>query len=255
MKIRPIRQVTLAILLISAALGAEGGQSMNEILTPPEVWRGFDPREEPLEEEVIREWSVGVVGYKEVYFTAWKHGDEKVRIYAIYAARRDKGRLPAVVHVHGGGQTVNVNWLRFWSDRGYAALTYNWGGAWPNRDRYALYGSLKQGNHRDAGDTLRATEPSVRLSSWYIWTKVSSRTPEQFEIAVYKNHFVPGQEKYIAKVSIEGGSGWCEVSLSPAQFARDDGTDKLDSWNALTTLQLERPKDGWKDENIVFTNF
>ena len=592
MKMEFLWYATLTFSLGWAASGAGGGQSMSHVLTPAEVWKGFDPREGPLEEEVIKKWSVGPVDYKEAYFTAWSQGDEKIRVYAIYAARADQGRQPAVMHVHGGGQTVNQNWLRFWTERGYAALTYNWGGAWPNRDRYALYGTLKHGNHREAGDRLRATEPSVRASSWYVWAKVSrraltyierqpevdpdrigafgvsmggtilwplafddrlragcaiygvgwngpmrhepkyalgydrkpptesdlawsagmapeayapyvkcpmlflsgtndhhgnmdraydtlaqmpegmerrqaftpryrhhigadfvhdlplwmdawlkgdvtwptspkaemalgddgvprlavaagrpesieeievfyavenphvvnrnwrsaevtrrnnswmaetpvldvdrylfafanvryesgivvssnmeavipsrlgratatdqptsliydgsdgiglwttnspctdpippvprpirpaegpfgrkgftvskyssplsyqigdpkwraggraalrfevaSRNPEQFQVVVYRNHFTPGQEKYTAGVSVAGGRGWCEVCLLPSQFAKDDGTERLDDWDALTTLQLERPRDGWQDENIVFTNF
>ncbi len=83
--------------------------------------------------------------------------------------------LPGVLHVHGGGQTVNARWLRFWTDRGYAALTFNWGGAWPGRDKFTDWGTLTQGNHKDAGARAMATEPSVRDASWYLWTRISRR--------------------------------------------------------------------------------
>src|SRR5262249_44657917 len=86
--------------------------------------------------------------------------------------------------VHGGGQTISPQWLRFWSDRGYAALTFNWGGAWPGRDKFTNWGKPTQGNHKDAGARAMATHPSVRDSSWYLWTRISRRArtgPERVE--------------------------------------------------------------------------
>ena len=103
------------------------------------------------------------------------HDGSKVRVYAISSAPDGKKNLPGVLHIHGGGQTVNLRWLQFWNERGYAAMTFNWGGKWPGRDKYADWGNLTQGNHRDAGRMLMATKPSVRESSWYLWTRISRR--------------------------------------------------------------------------------
>ena len=99
----------------------------------------------------------------------------KVRVYAISSAPEGQKNLPGILHIHGGGQTVNPGWLRFWNERGYAALTFNWGGKWPGRDKFADWGKLTQGNHRTVGTMLMATKPSVRESSWYLWTRVSRR--------------------------------------------------------------------------------
>jgi dipeptidyl aminopeptidase/acylaminoacyl peptidase len=68
----------------------------------------------------------------------------KVRVYAISSAPIGKKSLPGVLHIHGGGQTVSPGWLRFWNDRGYAALTFNWGGEWPGRDKFTNWGKLTQ---------------------------------------------------------------------------------------------------------------
>ena len=73
----------------------------------------------------------------------------KVRVYAISSVPEGQKNLPGILHIHGGGQTVNPGWLRFWNERGYAALTFNWGGKWPGRDKFADWGKLTQGNHRD----------------------------------------------------------------------------------------------------------
>jgi len=143
--------------------------------TPQEVWKDFDPRAEPLEIETIRKWTEDGCNYHEFYFTGEKYKGERARIYAIYSAPAGGKKLPGVLHIHGGGQTVCAAWLKFWNERGYAAMTYNWGGEWENRERYALWGKLKQGNHKDAGVKLSAVRPTPRESSWYHWTLVSRR--------------------------------------------------------------------------------
>ena len=143
--------------------------------TPEAVWADFDPRKEPLEIEVMKRWAEHGSIFTEFTFTGMTHEGSKVRVYAISGVPEGKDHLPGILHIHGGGQTVNPQWLRFWNDRGYAALTFNWGGAWPNREKFTDWGKLTQGNHRDAGAMAMATEPSVRASSWYLWTRISRR--------------------------------------------------------------------------------
>jgi dienelactone hydrolase len=143
--------------------------------TPSAVWAGFDPRHEPLEIEILKSWSEHGAKFTEFTFTGMTHETSKVRVYAISSAPLGKTKLPAVLHIHGGGQTVSLGWLRFWNDRGYVALTFNWGGQWPGRDRYTDWGKLTQGNHKDVGPMLMATKPSVRASSWYLWTRIARR--------------------------------------------------------------------------------
>ncbi len=143
--------------------------------TPEAVWADFDPRKEPLEIVAIKRWAERGSIFTEFTFTGMTHEGSKVRVYAISGVPEGKDHLPGILHIHGGGQTVNPQWLRFWNDRGYAALTFNWGGEWPNREKFTDWGKLTQGNHRDAGARAMATEPSVRVSSWYLWTRISRR--------------------------------------------------------------------------------
>jgi dienelactone hydrolase len=142
---------------------------------PEAVWAGFDPRSEPLEIETLKRWNEHGARYTEFTFTGMTQEGSKVRVYAISSAPIGKHNLPGVLHIHGGGQTVNLAWLRFWNDRGYAALTFNWGGKWPGRDKFTDWGKLTQGNHQTVGQMLMATKPSVRESSWYLWTRISRR--------------------------------------------------------------------------------
>ncbi len=123
----------------------------------------------------MKTWTENSAIYREFTFTGMTHDGSKVRVYALSSVPEGKTKVPGILHIHGGGQTVNPQWLRFWNDRGYAALTFNWGGVWPQRDKFTDWGKLDQGNHQHAGAKLMATEPTVRASSWYLWTRISRR--------------------------------------------------------------------------------
>ena len=168
-------QVSLLSLLLTLVLCPSGFTSEQAPTTPEEVWSGYDPRSEPLEIQVSKHWTEAGARYTEFTFTGMTHEGSKVRVYAIGSIPEDKEPLPGILHIHGGGQTVNPQWLRFWNERGYAALTFNWGGAWPNRQKFTDWGKLTQGNHKDAGAMAMATEPTMRASSWYLWARISRR--------------------------------------------------------------------------------
>ncbi len=166
---------SLLIVLLFSSIASSATAEEVPPTTPEEVWAGFDPRAEPLEIEVIsREKKHGSI-VTEFRFTGMTHEGSRVRVYAISGVPEGKSKLPGVLHIHGGGQTADANWIRFWNERGYAALTFNWGGVWPGREKYTDWGKLTQGNHQKVGALLMATEPSVRASSWYLWTRVSRR--------------------------------------------------------------------------------
>src|SRR5687768_3589440 len=140
-----------------------------------ELWADFDPRGEPLEIEIVREWDEGGSHLREFYFTGMTYEGEKVRVYAIYGAPIGAKKVPATLHIHGGGQTAYQPWVKYWNERGYACLSFNWGGEWPGREKYTHWGKLREANHRFVGKLVQATEPTAKISSWYLWTRVSRR--------------------------------------------------------------------------------
>ena len=151
-----------------------------QTMSPHEIWEGYDPRAEPLDEEVLRTWEEDGVSYKEVYFNGEKFDGKYVRIYGMYAAPTDGRHLPGLVHIHGGGQTVNEGWLKELTERGYAVVTFNWGGQWPRRQRYTLWNDVENGDH--ANRTAReVTVPTPRSDAYYLWTQVSMRAVTYLE--------------------------------------------------------------------------
>lgn len=155
----------------SAAVQA-GGKT--KAMTPPEIWAGYDPRAAPLDEEVHRMWEEDGVTYREVYFNGEPFDGKYVRIYGIYAAPTGGANLPAMLHIHGGGQTANEQWLKELAGRGYAVLTYNWGGEWPNRERYTLWKDVPNGDHKKRKGT-RVTLPTPRGDAYFLWTQAAMR--------------------------------------------------------------------------------
>ena len=151
-----------------------------DVMSPTEIWEDYDPRKEPLEEKTLKSWREDGVTYKEVYFNGEKFDGQYVRIYGIYAAPSGATTLPALLHIHGGGQTANPRWLKEFAQRGYAVLTFNWGGKWPGRDRVTQWNDVPNGNHRERVGR-EVTQPSPRNDAYFLWTQAAMRAVTYLE--------------------------------------------------------------------------
>lgn len=95
-----------------------------------ELWGDFDPRKEPLATEVIREWKEDGGVYRHVRFVIGTFKGKAARMTAIYGfPEKQTDKLPAVMHIHGGGQRGSLSEVKLLVSRGYAALSVNWGGS------------------------------------------------------------------------------------------------------------------------------
>ena len=65
---------------------------------------------------------------------------------AIRGAPSQGTHLPGILHIHGGGQTASLEWVRFWTSRGYVCTTYDFTGPWAGRKEVTDWGPIKQGN-------------------------------------------------------------------------------------------------------------
>lgn len=142
--------------------------------TIDQVWQSFDPRADPLEVQVLATWNESGSAYIEFYFTGETWLNEKVRVYAIYSAPIGQTNLPAMLHIHGGGQTADAGWLSFWNARGYAAMTFDFCGDWAGRTKFTQYGALTQGNQATP-NYYDSTNPNQRSNSWYHWALLARR--------------------------------------------------------------------------------
>ena len=133
-----------------------------EMLTPPEVWKDYDPNKGPYEEELVKEWDEGSTHHKDFYISAYVNG-EKIRMFCQYAAEKGAKDLPAILNIHGwmGASSVDKTLLT----RGYAVMSYDYCGDNKNRKNITKYPkALQHGNMLLARNTPR---PNVRATSYY----------------------------------------------------------------------------------------
>src|SRR5262245_31092825 len=107
----------LCVLLSTATAPAADPPKKDAPITTIEgLWAGFDPRALPLDVEVVKAWDEGDVRLETVYFTGEVFDGQKVRVFGHFGLpKMARGKVPGVLHVHGGGQTANLDWPRFWA--------------------------------------------------------------------------------------------------------------------------------------------
>ena len=169
-----------ASLLMSLLLAAPGPQPA----VPQNVEQlhaDFDPRRDPLEVEVVRQWAEKGAVLRHVLYHVGTFKGRKARMAAFYGFPKGGKALPAVMHLHGGGQRALLNEVRRYAARGYACLSINWGGrameaapaGAPNTDWGAV--DPTQNNVGGYSNLLPGAKgldaaPSPRNNNWYLLT-------------------------------------------------------------------------------------
>lgn len=96
------------------------------------MWAGFDPRAEPLEIEVLKEWEEDDVVLRIVRFRIGVFKGQKATLAAVYGYPKDAARqgakLPGLVQIHGGGQYADHKACLTNAKRGYATISIAWAG-------------------------------------------------------------------------------------------------------------------------------
>jgi dienelactone hydrolase len=144
------------------------------ILSPADLWRGYDPTALPLDVEILSAWDEEACHYEKLRFTAEVIDGTPIRVFTLRGSPLEGDRLPGILHIHGGGQTASQEWVRFWARRGYACVSFDFCGPLPGRTEFTDWKPLTHGNMADAAGGLQVA-PTPRNSSWYHWTLASRR--------------------------------------------------------------------------------
>ena len=96
--------------------------------TVDELWSGYDPRKEPLETEVLKEWEEDGVVLRIVRFQIGMFKGQKAMLAGVYGFPKGATRLPGLVQIHGGGQYADYKAPLTNAKRGYATLSIAWAG-------------------------------------------------------------------------------------------------------------------------------
>ena len=171
--------IVVALLLISpVGLQADALQSVTDL------WADFDPRIAPLETEAIREWEANGSVMRYVRYVVGTFDGKKVRMAAYYGAPKGGTRLPAIEHLHGGGQQASQSEVLYWNSQGYASLSINWGekvvekATDPNTDWAGIaagFSTPKHNNDVSPGERTLYSMPHPLNSSWPLMSMAARR--------------------------------------------------------------------------------
>jgi hypothetical protein len=96
--------------------------------TVGELWADYDPRTEPLDVEVLKEWEEDGIVFKVLRYRVGIFNGVKSMMGAVYGYPKGESNLPALVQIHGGGQYAHANAVRTNAKRGYATISIAWAG-------------------------------------------------------------------------------------------------------------------------------
>lgn len=134
--------LSLALLLCACAMTLAAGSVPAGDLTPAQIWKDYDPRELAMDVQLVDAWEQDGIRLKKVFLTSeiWK--GTPVRVFAIYGYPSGGKRLPAVLHIHGGGGMASLSDVLFWAKRGYAAASLDHMGKLPGRTFFTHWGKV-----------------------------------------------------------------------------------------------------------------
>lgn len=161
----------LALLAIAQFAPAADPEKFS---TPEDVWRGVDPNGTPLDIKVLQTWEEKDTLMQKLFFTGEEVDGKKIRVFAIQGAPKDGKGLPGVLHIHGGGQTASLDWVKYWTSRGYVCVTFDFCGPWGERKEFTDWGPIEQANMKKTG-TGYPRGPSPRSAAWFHWALAARR--------------------------------------------------------------------------------
>lgn len=186
----PAMLVALLVTL-STSLRADTLPSLSERDLPRTVeasYADFDPDREPLDVHVVKQYAHEGVVVRMLTYTIGTFKGAKATMGAFYAFPKEaRGKLPAVLQMHGGGQTARVETVIALAQSGYAGMAINWGGKRmdgqetddPGTD-WGVVDATQSGHNSHYGsclpdaNTLDAFE-SPRNSNWFLIVLAAKR--------------------------------------------------------------------------------
>ena len=152
--------------------------------TLAELWAGFEEidRTTPLDIEVLKEWEKEGVVCRIVRYQVGVLKGVPSRVAAFYAFPKGGTKLPALVEMHGGGQSASLNSVATYAKRGYAGISINWGG-----NKMSLGRETWSGPQTDWGK-LDATHPPQRNKANHF---AGSLAPDEYTLITRRKAAAP----------------------------------------------------------------
>ena len=93
-----------------------------------EAWRGFDPRKEPLDVEILKEWEEEGVVLRLLRYRIGIFKGVEAKMACVYGFPKGRKNLPGLAQIHGGGQYADYKAPFTNAKRGYASISISWAG-------------------------------------------------------------------------------------------------------------------------------
>ena len=93
-----------------------------------DTWKGFDPRAEPLDVEVLKEWEEDNIVLKVLRYRIGVFKGRRAMMAGVYGYPKGGEGLPGLLQIHGGGQYADYKAPLTNAKRGYASLSISWAG-------------------------------------------------------------------------------------------------------------------------------
>ncbi len=140
-----------------------------------ELWADYEKLDKstPLEIEVLKEWEQDAIVCRIVRYQLGVFKGSPSRVAAFYAFPKGGTNLPALVQIHGGGQSASLNSVVTYAKRGYASVSINWGGNAMN------LGSENWAGPQTDWGKLDATHPPQRNKTNHF---AGALTPDEFTL-------------------------------------------------------------------------
>ena len=174
---RPALPLLLALALGTVCLATDSLPALKEGKVPEnltELWGAYDPRAEALEPEITKEWEQDGIVCRVIRYRIGTFKGQPATMAAFYAFPKGAKSLPAILQIHGGGQSASLSAVVTNAKLGYASLSLNWGG---NKMTFAD-GKLYDGPNTDWG-ALDATHPPQRNKANHF---AGPTTPDAFTL-------------------------------------------------------------------------
>jgi hypothetical protein len=105
------------------------------------LWAGYDPRQEPLETERLKEREEDGVVLRVLRYRSGVFKGQQAMMAAVYGFPKGGRKLPGLVQIHGGGRYADCRAPLTNAKRGYATISLAWAGhCSPTGTRAALHG-------------------------------------------------------------------------------------------------------------------
>jgi dienelactone hydrolase len=169
------------IAVVMTALPLAG---IAEVLTPPQIWKDYDPDKGAFKEEIVKQQTTDGFNYRESYISAYVNGEE-VRVYCLYKVKADATNAPGLLNVHGwmGSASIDNDYVK----DGWACMSYDYCGKSGDRVNYTKYPEKLAHGNMDGGKVTRSSFPDrtsitdPKQTSDYVWYAIESRVLSYLE--------------------------------------------------------------------------